>query len=155
MVACLLLLWVRTLCFLASQLPTVSLDVPVILCGDFNLPNIDWTTVSPSPCTPDVSMFCEIISDCFLSQLVSFNTCKDHILDIALTTHPDHVSFISPCDSLPDTNHNAVSFSVSAVFSSLANNTRFLYNYSDVDLTHLNFVFSIIPWNVIDHDGEI
>ena len=138
-----------------SLLCAVKYNVPVILCGDFNLPNIDWTTVSPSPCTPDASMFCEIISDCFLSQLVSFNTRKDHILDLVLTTHPDHVSFISPCDSLPDTDHNAISFSVSAVLSSSSNNTRFLYNYSDIDLTHFNSVFFRIPWNVIDHDGDI
>ena len=138
-----------------SLLCAVKYNVPVILCGDFNLPNIDWTTVSPSPCTPDASMFCEIISDCFLSQLVSFNTRKDHILDLVLTTHPDHVSFISPCDSLPDTDHNAISFSVSAVLSSSSNNTWFLYNYSDIDLTHFNSVFFRIPWNVIDHDGDI
>ena len=138
-----------------SLLCAVKYNVPVILCGDFNLPNIDWTTVSPSPCTPDASMFCEIISDSFLSQLVSFNTRKDHILDLVLTKHPDRVSFISPCDSLPDTDHNAISFSVSAVLSSSSNNTRFLYNYSDIDLTHFNSVFFRILWNVIDHDSDI
>ena len=90
-----------------------------------------------------------------LMQACSVNTREDHILDLVLTTHPDRVSFISPCDSLPDTDHNAISFSVSAVLSSSSNNTRFLYNYSDIDLTHFNSVLFRIPWNVIDHDGDI
>ena len=133
----------------------VKHNVPVILCGDFKFPNIDWTTVSPSPCTPDATLFCEIISDCFLSQLVSFNTRKDHMLDLVFTTQPHHISLISPCDSLLNTDHDAVSFSVSAVLPLPPNGSRLLYKYSDIDLDNFNSVFSSVPWNVIDHDNDI
>lgn len=78
-----------------SSLSAINYDVPVIICGDFNLPNIDWMTVSPSPSTPDATTFCDIVSDCFLTQLVAFTTRKDHILDLFLTTFPDLISSIS------------------------------------------------------------
>ena len=100
-----------------SMLCAVSCCVLMFICGDFNLPNIDWATASPSPCTIDASTFCDIVSDCFLTQLVPFTTRKDHILDLALTIYPDFISSISPCDNLPDTDH-VRSFTISSTIKS-------------------------------------
>ena len=98
--------WNLTRCYLeelwTSLLSIMHLSFFVVI---FNLPNIDWTTDSPSPRTADASLLCEIMSGCFLSQLVSFNTRKDHILDLVLATWPDFVSSIHPCISLPDADH--------------------------------------------------
>jgi len=101
-----------------SLLCAVNKNIPVLICGDFNLPNIDWSVVSPSPSTPVAAAFSDIISD--FSQLVTFPSHKDNILDLVLTIHPDLVSSISLCDSLPGTDHDAVSFSVTTVSPSLS-----------------------------------
>jgi len=70
-----------------------------------------------------------------------------------LTTHPNLVSFISLCDSLPGTYHDAVSFSVTTVSPFFV--SRFLLKYKDIDFDHFNSAFSRIPWNIIDHDDDI
>ena len=61
-----------------SMLCAVNCCVLMFICGDFNLPNIDWATASPSPCTTDASTFCDIVSDCFLThvQLVTLPPVK-------------------------------------------------------------------------------
>ena len=46
----------------------VAQNQPIVLCGDFNLPHINWDTISPSTCTPATSMLCEMVSDCFLTN---------------------------------------------------------------------------------------
>ena len=55
-------------------------------------------------------------------------------LDLVLSTHPDLVSSICPYDSLLDTDHDAISFSVSAGLFSSKRSYRFLYKYYDIDL---------------------
>ena len=46
----------------SSVCSAVTQKQPVILCGDFNLPHIDWDTTSPSVHTPAASMLCDIAS---------------------------------------------------------------------------------------------
>ena len=58
----------------SSVCSAVTQNQIVVLCGDFNLPHIDWDTISPSARTPAASMLCDMVSDCFLTQLVSANT---------------------------------------------------------------------------------
>ena len=87
---------------------------PVILCGDFNLPHIDWDTTSPSARTPAASMLCDIVSDCFLVQLVSASTRQDSILDLVLTNIPDDIFSVTVCDNIPGTDHDAVKFVIAA-----------------------------------------
>ena len=91
----------------------------------------------------------------YLSQLVTFTTRKDNILDLVLTTHPELISSISSCDNLRGTDHDAIIFSVTTVSPSPSTNPRFLYNYNSIDLTHFNSIFSSIPWNIIDHGNDI
>ena len=138
-----------------SILCAVGCTVPVIICGDFNLPNIDWATVPPSPCSIGASTLCDIASDCFLTQLVTFTTCNDHVLDLFLTTHPDLIFSISSCDNLPNTDHNAISFSVVSAPPRPLNHSRFLYSFHGIDSAHLSSVLSSTPWCVIDYTGDI
>ena len=44
---------------------------PIVLRGDFNLPNIDWDLVSPSVSTLATNAFCELHSSGQLSTSVS------------------------------------------------------------------------------------
>ena len=94
----------------SSMCSVVTQNQIVILCGDFNLPHIDWDTISPSARTPAASMLCDMVSDCFLTQLVSANTHQDSILDLVLTNTPDDIVSVVVCDNIPGTDHDAVKF---------------------------------------------
>ena len=87
---------------------------PVILCGDFNLPQLDGSITSPSSRTPAATMLCDIVSDCFLVQLISANIRQDGTLDLVLTNVPDNFSSVVVCDNIPGTDHDAVKFNIEA-----------------------------------------
>ena len=71
------------------------------LAGDFNLPDIDWST-----CCTTSYQYPKALNDCFLStitdlgldQIVNFGTRNDNILDIFLTNKP---ALINRCEALP------------------------------------------------------
>ena len=134
----------------------VTHNQPVILCGDFNLPHIDWSITSPLIRSPAATMLCDIVSDCFLAQLVSANTRQDSILDLVLTNIPDRISQVTVCDNIPGTDHDAVKFVIDVELCSKANSPpRYLFDYSKIDQDHFVSIFSRIPWNLIDYGGDI
>ena len=46
----------------------------LILCGDFNIPNGNWSNLCPDLSFMAATALCSIITDNFLSQLISFPT---------------------------------------------------------------------------------
>jgi len=61
---------------------------PLILLGDFNLPNINWDTLSGTSAVDDA--FCDT---CFEYNLLQLITCSTHThgntLDVVLTNNED------------------------------------------------------------------
>ena len=77
--------------------------------GDLNLPNIDWTTNSPSGNNYPL-LFCNLVLDLFseinFTQLVTFPTRESNTLDIFATNRP---TLINKCISVPGiSDHDAV-----------------------------------------------
>ena len=71
----------------------------VIIVGDFNFPDICWSSLSGT--CPQSMLFCDLIFQCNLTQLVDFSThTKGGVLDLVLTNHNSLVenisSFLSP-----------------------------------------------------------
>ena len=60
----------------------------VILCGDFNMPDIDWSTLSCMLSHLPSQSLCETVKNCALDQLVTEPTRSKNILDLVLTTNP-------------------------------------------------------------------
>jgi hypothetical protein len=73
----------------------------LIVGGDFNVPDIDWPTLTikgsqyPDRTNKDIL---DIVRDNVFEQIVNFPTRKTKTLDLILTTHP---SFSTRCKSLP------------------------------------------------------
>ena len=74
---------------------------PIWLAGDFNLPDIDWTTnsINGSQCSKELNeRFLNLFELSKLQQLVDFSTRKDSILDLLFTNRPGFVTF---CKAMP------------------------------------------------------
>lgn len=69
---------------------TVKFD-RIIICGDFNLPNIDWTTGTATSGEPICNHFTKTVRDNFLCQMVDFPTRANNTLDLILTNFPDKI----------------------------------------------------------------
>ena len=80
---------------LVNYLSTITaLSTPVLILGDFNLPDIDWPTLNSD--SPVSNNFCEFVFESTLTQLVesSTHTCGN-ILDLVLTNSPEYVTLLT------------------------------------------------------------
>ena len=145
---------VSTLIELNTAISTIPGGLRLVLCGDFNVPDIDWSMTTPKVQSFVNSTFCDIVSDNFLTQLVHQPTRGDHILDLIFTNHLNCVSSIEVVDNLPGTDHDAVEFVVS---SSVVNvqPDRVLYNYTKADFSEYLEVLSRVPWDCIPFDSDV
>ena len=84
-------------------------DKIIILAGDFNLPHINWETLSvKSGChqSNQHHRLLDIVSEHGLEQMQPHATREDNNLDLYLTSHP---SLVKTCDAVPGiSDHNMV-----------------------------------------------
>ena len=86
----------------------------IILVGDFNLKDVDWTSRLMLKNSVDYELFSGIVSDNFLTQMVLQPTRGDSILDLVLTNNSDVICDVI-CDvevGEPISDHNYISFSL-------------------------------------------
>lgn len=64
----------------------------LILLGDFNLPEIDWSNNRVLRQSDVYILLMDVVQDNFLTQLTNEPTRDSNILDLVLTTSPDLVN---------------------------------------------------------------
>ena len=96
---------------LQSLISTNNLNEDLILLGDFNLPNINWGTMSGS--TPQSTDFCDFLFELNLEQLISTPThIAGNILDVILsnTTIINDIQVITPLPCGLSSDHYLIHF---------------------------------------------
>jgi len=80
---------------------------PLLLMGDFNYPDIDWS----SSCghSPASQKFVDAVDGAFLTQHVATGTRNEAILDLVITSEPDMIDAISVLDKLTTICSNGMS----------------------------------------------
>ena len=123
---------------------------PVFIMGDFNLPDINWSTLSSSSMHSD--LFCDFLYDCNLSQLVTAPThCKGNCLDLILTNFPDSVSPISiSSHHLIRSDHYMLSFTLPAKShpTNIKQPTKYVPDLSKLDYGLLNQLLCQVDFSV-------
>ena len=114
----------------------------IVLCGDFNAPNIDWSLIVPRASSSINSTLCNLVNNNFLTRLVRRPTRGYDILDLIFTNCPSSISSDEIIDNLPGTDHDAVEFVVSFVPVASVQPDRVLYNYTKADFNVLLDVLS-------------
>ena len=101
----------------------------ILLLGDFNLPQIVWST--PSPTCPDSlsSTFFAIIADYFLHQLVFQPNREQNILDLVFITAPELVKDLEICQPVGGSDHCSIEFNLKLKFQRPERSCRLVYNY--------------------------
>ena len=82
----------------------------LVICGDFNLPHIDWATGTATTSDDIHSYFTKIVRDNYLWQLVTFSTRINNILDLILTNVPDKIANLEEFEDIFNTDHKILSF---------------------------------------------
>jgi hypothetical protein len=128
----------------------------ILLCGDFNLPDIIWTRTEDGTLEPErwTSARAEKFLNCFiyehaLFQLVDERSCNDHYLDLIMcTTDNARTMCIDPA---VNSIHRAIvcELHVTTDISSLDQCSRTVYNYRKADFDHLKRLLAILPWSLL------
>ena len=96
-----------------TQIVQSNLSTYVIIIGDFNLPDINWHTLSSTSTLSNA--FCDFIFDNSLSQLIDQPThTKGNILDLLLSNTDELVTnlTISPINNWISSDHFVIAFSL-------------------------------------------
>ena len=107
-------------------------NLPLLLLGDFNLPNITWGEV-PKCYDALSTVFCDTVDDYFLQQMVFEPTRSENILDLILTNTPECLMNITVCEGLGNSDHSSIEFDWKLKPGRLKQAPRFVYNYRTAD----------------------
>ncbi len=123
------------------------------MCGDFNLPHIDWSTGVATNNDSIHNFFTKTVKDNYLRQLVDFPTRINNTLDLLFTNIPDKVT------NIPDkvtnvhgfvdiiaTDHTLISFDVDFKICKKPKVKRSVYNFKNANWSGLKQVLTHIPW---------
>ena len=137
------------LTYLRNSLAITPRSSPIILVGDFNLPNIDWSGDDPIPSTysENVTLVCNIDNDFNLQQLVHTHTRQQNILDLVMTGRVDCVNNVEVSAGLPGSNHNAILFSTCLSKRKFFTQKHWSYNFKKADVSAYNALLSKAPWD--------
>ena len=127
---------IRTVCNTVSH-------THLLLCGDFNIPGIDWTEETPQSNSNSLAWkFTECVRDCFLHQHVKDPTHSrqnqaENILDLVFTNEEGMVDVIQHDAPLGKSDHLVLKFSFSCYKDdSQPSSSKFLYhkgNYEEIN----------------------
>ncbi len=84
---------------------------PVVVVGDFNLPQINWSTYSAASLL-QYDAFLDFMNSASLSQVVQLPIRQDNLLDLVLTSDDLYTSGVAVVDSFGTSDHSAVLFSL-------------------------------------------
>ena len=130
---------------------TPSFNVYPNVLKDINLPHIPWDSVVNTSGANEVS-FIEILNDHYLSQMNNTPTRGRNILDLVITSIPDHVStceVLSPEQAEVFTDHCVISFEFSAFIKAPTKTHRSVYDYEKGDFEGLRTALSAINLSAV------
>ena len=121
---------------LTAYLNSLVIDRKILLIiGDFNLPDICWSSLSGL--SPSSNLLCDFVFDCNLTQLINSPAhVKGNTLDILLTNSDHLISHLSVSESdasLPF-DHSRISFSITCNFTQITCcKSLYIFDYANAD----------------------
>ena len=119
---------------------------PLVLMGDFNFPDIDWT--ASHGLSTASQQFVDCVDEAFLTQHVQQATRKNAVLDLVLTSEPDMVDCVSVLDSLGTSDHNILEWTVQLNPQTLSSKYSYL-DYSKADFAAMRQALNKVDWSYI------
>ncbi len=127
----------------------------LILCGDFNLPNINWETGIAMNNDAIYNCFTKLVRDNYLWQLVDFPTRNVNVLDLVLTNVPEKVKEIYGFDDIINTDHKLISFTLDFNIPKKPVAKRIIFDYKRANWIGLNEALVHAPWDLAFVPGDV
>uniref|UniRef100_A0A803JG40 Reverse transcriptase domain-containing protein n=1 Tax=Xenopus tropicalis TaxID=8364 RepID=A0A803JG40_XENTR len=128
---------------LLLQMEEASKLGQVVVMGDFNYPDIDWSNgVAKSE---KASRFVNMLNDNFLFQAVQEPTRNDAILDLVISNNNELISNICVGEHLGNSDHNMVSFEIMLQRQRYKGVTKTL-NFRRADFASIRASLQCVNW---------
>ena len=129
----------------------------LLIVGDFNLPNIDWPTMTSSSDSDLYNIFTKSIKDHFLWQVVdsSFPTRQENLLDLVLTNIPHKIVDIEGFYDILDSDHKLIKFCIDLRIARTSQVKRQVYNFKKAYWSGLKRTLSLIDWDLCFVENDI
>ncbi len=128
-------------CAEISRLADVA--YPVLIIGDCNFPEIDWSMCT-KPRGSGPQIFLECIITAGLEQLVTEHTRYDSILDLALASHADTVNRVTVVEPFSVSDHNAIDLALQWVEPTVVTETY--RDFRATDWTAMRDYLGTVDW---------
>ena len=129
--------------FLALGNPEPSL----LLCGDFNLPNVNWAANTQENTNVQANYMTSLTEELFLEQIVNVPTREENILDLCFVNNIDLI-VNTEVQHTDMSDHKLVVIDTSLEYKDMDTQVR-----RECDgLDSLNFFHKRIDWTVINND---
>ena len=118
----------------------------MVICGDINLPSISWDSVNSASGANELP-FIGALHDHFLMQINNSPTRGNNILDLVITSAPEHtkVTEVLPPDKAGVfTDHCVVLFEYNSFVNAPSHPRKFVYDYANGDFEGLCDALSAI-----------
>ncbi|EDO31726.1 predicted protein [Nematostella vectensis] len=128
----------------------------IIIAGDMNVPDIEWSNASvkdnPQYGVAVNKTMIDLVDDHSLSQLVTFPTRQESVLDLVLTSHPDLVHSLSSVQGISD--HSAVSFDLNLSVKVNKKKPRIVYKFAKANFTDIRKDATILSNDFFERHPE-
>ncbi|XP_068714326.1 uncharacterized protein [Montipora foliosa] len=114
----------------------------VFLAGDFNLINFDWINQVPLSSETIYWNAYELLNDAFLTQVNTYPTRNNSILDLVLTTVPDLIDDLYSYQDVVESDHNSISFRIGLSSTDSRPVLKGVFNYKKANFEELKRTLS-------------
>jgi hypothetical protein len=128
----------------------------IVISGDFNFPKIQWDEMDKTNSVNEL-LFVEMLNDHFLCQINNTPTRGNNVLDLVITSVPNHVrltEILSPEQSSVYTDHSAISFDFTAFIKAPQKSVRTVYDYAKGDLDGLRAALQATDLSSLISDSD-
>ncbi len=144
-----------SLCQMEDSLVRIPESCSIILCGDFNVPEVNWESMSCTASTRATNQLCDTVEDHSLQQLVLEPTRCGNVLDLLLTNRPDMVLKVEVVDNFSDSDHDAVHFIVQVGRKVTPRSKRKVHIFRRADFEQFRNLLATVPWDCCFLEGSI
>ena len=135
-----------------------NVDASIVLVGDFNFPNIDWSNlqfaVDNDRCSTSSTMFAKQYC---VDQLVSEHAQlqprgNDSLLDLVLYNDPFIVCDVAVCDPFSVSDHCSIKFKVITPVQSASQPAHEFRDFNNADWSSITSYLNSCDWSTIFYD---
>ncbi len=117
-----------------------------VIIGDFNCPNIDWTTLSGDQ---EGNTLLEMLEDAFLTQIVTQPTRENNLLDMILVSDSDLASKCKVGEKLNGCDHHLIRLTIRTGQELIENKSR-IPDYRRANFSLARDLLSRTTWEPVN-----